>query len=168
MPPLLAGRIEVALAFYRAQKEKTGQAPKLICSGGQGQDELCPEAVAMAAYIQDLGIPDGDVLLEKESKTTFENLVFAKKIMDELSEGRAYACLFATSDYHLLRTGMYAKQIGLRAEGIGARTARYYLPNALIREFVAYVVMHKKRYLFVTVGSLAVAFLLSVVFYLSR
>jgi len=40
---------------------------------------------------------------------------------------------------------------------VGGRTAGYYLPNALLREYIAYVVMNKKRYLTIA----AVVFALS-------
>lgn len=54
---------------------------------------------------------------------------------------------FFTNNYHLLRAGIYARQAGLAANGVGAHTRFYYLPNAMIREFGALVVMNKKRHL---------------------
>ena len=32
---------------------------------------------------------------------------------------------------------MYARAVGLSADGLGSRTARYYFPTAFIREFIA-------------------------------
>ena len=65
--------------------------------------------------------------------------------------------IYATSDYHLLRAGLYAGRAGFSCDGVGGRTAGYYLPNALLREYIAYVVMNKKRYLTIA----AVVFALS-------
>lgn len=45
--------------------------------------------------------------------------------------------LFVTNNYHVYRTGAYAKNIGLAGDGLGCRTARYYIPSAFIREFIA-------------------------------
>jgi len=146
VPPLLAGRIDKAIAFYHAQK-KVRQPPKLILSGGQGSDEPKSEALAMAEYAQNKGIPRKDLLLEEKSTTTFENLTFAKKMMDEESGTNNYTCIFSTSNYHLLRTGIYAKLTGLHIQGIGSKTALYYLPNAFIREYIAHVMMNKKRHI---------------------
>ena len=51
----------------------------------------------------------------------------------------------------------YAGRAGFSCDGVGGRTAGYYLPNALLREYIAYVVMNKKRYLTIA----AVVFALS-------
>ena len=168
VPPLLAGRIKKAVDFYELQKNKTGKSIKLICSGGQGSDELRPEGVAMAEFVRALGIPEGDILIEDKSRTTEENLCNSKIMMDEISNGNPYSVIFSTSDYHVFRTGIYAKKIGLKADGIGAKTARYYIPNAMIREFIAYVVMNKKLYFAGTTVVFVVTFILSVIFYLNR
>lgn len=47
--------------------------------------------------------------------------------------------LVVTSDYDAMRAAMYARQVGLPAHAVGARTARYYWPGAVLREFVAVV-----------------------------
>ena len=164
VPPLLAGRIDKAIAFYHLQKE-VRQPPKLILSGGQGHDEPRPEAVAMAEYARQQGIPEKDLLLEDQSTTTFENMTFSKKIMDADSGNSPYNCIFATSNYHIFRTGLYAKIAGLNIDGVGSKTALYYLPNALIREYIAYVMMNKKHHIRLTGVILLTTALLSLVLY---
>lgn len=145
--PLLAARVDRAIAFYQAQAQIT-HAPKLILSGGQGSDEPISEAQAMMTYAAQKGVPKNDMLLEDKSATTLQNIIYSKQIMDARAaeDKQPYRCIFSTSNYHLLRTGMYAKIAGLKLDGIGAKTAPYYLPNALIREYIAYVVMQKKRH----------------------
>ena len=167
VPPLLGGRIDKAIAFYERQKD-VGQPPKLILSGGQGSDEPRPEAVAMAEYAQQKGIPSSDLLLEDKSTTTFENMTFSKKIMDADSKGEPYNCIFSTSNYHVFRTGIYAKIAGLNIDGIGSKTALYYLPNALIREYIAYIVMYKRRQLKLVGIVFLMTGLLSFVLYVNR
>ena len=98
----------------------------LVMSGGQGADEALPEAQAMKAYAVRLGVPEQDVLTESASKNTWENM------------------LFSTTNYHVFRAGLYAKQAGLPAQGIGAKTKFYYWYNAVLREYLAVFVMHKK------------------------
>ncbi len=44
---------------------------------------------------------------------------------------------------------MYAHRVGLKAEGVGAPTALYFLPTALIREYIALLVHDKRIVLFV-------------------
>jgi uncharacterized SAM-binding protein YcdF (DUF218 family) len=49
-----------------------------------------------------------------------------------------------TSDYHVLRTASLARRIGVEAQVVGSRTARYYVPSAFIREFVALIVENRR------------------------
>ena len=142
--PLLAGRVDKAIQFYEKQK-KSGEPPKLIMSGGQGSDEARSEAEAMAEYAKTKGVPESDILLEDKSINTLQNMLFSKQIMDAVSNGQQYKALYATSNYHVLRTGMYAQQAGLKIVGIGSKTALYYLPVALLREYIAYIVMRKNQ-----------------------
>lgn len=158
--PLLASRMDVAIAFYEKQKEKLGVAPKLILSGGQGADEEISEAEAMMLYAQTKGVKRQDILLEDKSTTTFENMKFSKKIIARHTDSAQYQAIFATSSYHVLRTGMYAKKMGMNLDGIGAKTAAYYFPNAIIREYIAYVLMHKKRILIFNLTILSIGCLL--------
>ena len=154
--PLLACRVDKAIKFYNKQKA-VNKAPKIILSGGQGSDESRTEAEAMMEYACSKGVPRDDIILEAKSETTLQNMIFSKDIMDKHSENNPYNCIFVTSNYHLLRTGMYARSVGLNIDGIGSKTALYYLPNAFIREYIAYVVMYKKRYIIL----ISIAFLLA-------
>ncbi|EMF0193940.1 YdcF family protein [Enterococcus hirae] len=153
--PLLAKRIDKAIAFYWAQSKATLNPPILLMSGGQGSDEKVPEAIAMKQYALAKGIPERDILVETNSKTTLENMRFSKELMDQQTGG-PYRAIFTSNNYHIFRAGLYAKQAGLKADGIGAKTAFYYLPNAFLREYIAILVLHKKRHLIV--GSLIVLF----------
>lgn len=82
--PLLAKRINKAISFYEAQFKAKKTAPRLLMSGGQGSDEKLPEAVAMKEYAVAQGVPEGEILVETNSTTTYENMKFSKEIMDSL------------------------------------------------------------------------------------
>jgi len=164
---LLAGRVDKAIKFYNRQKEVT-EAPKLILSGGQGSDEPRTEAEAMMEYARSKGVPQGDILLEARSETTMQNMVFSKEILDKHSENKPYNCIFVTSNYHLLRTGMYARIAGLNINGIGSKTVLYYLPNAIIREYIAYVVMCKKRYIALVSFAFLCVLILSLILWMNN
>ena len=61
-----------------------------------------------------------------------------------------------TSDYHVFRTAEYAHKIGLAADGVGSRTARYFWPTAFIREYVAVSNAHRWPFVVIFVsGSLS-------------
>jgi uncharacterized SAM-binding protein YcdF (DUF218 family) len=147
VPPLLAGRIDRALRFAKKQQEKTGTRPVLIMSGGRGTDEPRSEAAAMREYAKTQGYDTDFILPEDQSRNTLENVRFSKILMDARTVGQTYSCAFVSNGYHLLRAGIYAKKAGLnKARGLGAKTAGYYRPNAIIREYIAFLAMHKKRF----------------------
>ena len=151
--PLLARRVDRAIRFYNAQKKLT-TPPKLIMSGGRGRDESRPESEAMREYAVKNGIPKSHILLESRSTTTLQNMKFSKQIMDQRGAGKPYRAIYVTSNYHLLRTGIYARKAGLKINGIGSRTAFYYAPVALLREYIAYIAMHRKKHLIFIVSAL--------------
>lgn len=149
--PLLAGRIDAGLTFAAEQLKATGKKALLIMSGGQGDDEKLPEAVAMKNYALSQGIPAADIITEENSKTTWQNLQFSKTIMTERIQGTPYNSAFVSNDYHIFRAGLMARKAGLKSEGIGSRTAKYFVPNAFIREYIAIILMYKKRHIIVSV-----------------
>lgn len=162
--PLLAKRIDRAIQFYRKQSAETLSPPQLLMSGGQGSDEKIPEAQAMREYAIEQGIPAEDILLEAQSTNTLENMQFSKEIM-ERERPSGYHAIFTSNNYHIFRAGMYAQEVGLKIDGIGSKTARYYLPNAFLREFIAVALMNKRLHLIIC-GLIALGFsLLSIINY---
>ncbi|NGZ76575.1 YdcF family protein [Saccharibacillus alkalitolerans] len=157
--PLLAGRLKRAIAFYRKQEAMPYVPPKFVVSGGKGSDEMISEAAAMRNYLLEQGIPDEWIILEDRSVNTLQNMAFSKKIMDEESGEGRYTCVFATNNFHLFRAGVYARKAGLKADGIGSKTAFYYLPNAFIREYIAILSMYRKWHIAV-IGLIVLMFAL--------
>jgi uncharacterized SAM-binding protein YcdF (DUF218 family) len=141
VPPLLASRLERGRAVWAALDRRAGDfKPRLIVSGGKGDDERVPEASAMASYLTERGFPADRLLLEDRSRSTEENLLFSKAIMDELRPG-AQATI-VTSDFHAFRAALLARQLGIRGQVTGARVAGYYRPSAVLREFAAVFLHH--------------------------
>jgi len=145
--PLLAGRIDKAIKVYLNQKRKS-TPPILIMSGGQGKDEAMPESWAMKQYALEHGIPEKSILVEDQSKNTYENMLFSKVLIESKEKDlRHTRILFSTTNYHVFRASLYAKKVHLKAQGIGAKTKFYYWYNALLREYVALLAMKKKTHL---------------------
>ncbi len=134
LTPLLKGRADAALAFWKAQKEATGKEAVFVPSGGQGPDESMPEAEAMRQYLLSQGVPDHLILPEDQSKNTYQNMAFSKKLIEERGAGSSAA--FSTTNYHVFRSGVWSRLAGLNAEGIGAGTKWWFWPNAFMREVV--------------------------------
>jgi len=148
--PLLKARIDKAIHFYHAQTYATLHSPTLVMSGGQGPDEKIPESIAMKQYALAQGIPETDILVETRSRNTLENMRFSKELMLDHYGSEDFQAIFTTNNYHLFRAGLFARQTHLAADGIGAKTAFYFLPNAFLREYLAVLVMYKRQHLIVS------------------
>ena len=148
--PLLRGRLDRALNFARLQEAETGKAPIFVLSGGQGADECVSEAECMRRYLAEQGVPKERMLLEDKSTDTAENMAFSKKlILERARPGKeapqAYwpsldapeaRIAFATTNYHVFRSGLKARRVKMRAQGMGCKSKWYFWPNAAVREFV--------------------------------
>ncbi|RRK09922.1 YdcF family protein [Lactiplantibacillus garii] len=149
--PLLGQRIMRGLAFYKKQQAKTQHPAVMIFSGGQGADETVPEGQAMLDYAVKHGLPAEHGWAETRSKTTLQNMQYSKALIDQGPVEKPRT-IFVTNNYHTFRAGMFAKQAGLKADGIGARTARFFLPDAIIREYIAIFVRNKWWHLVAFIG----------------
>ncbi len=140
---ILQSRIERAMEFAREQKEKTGKDLIFITSGGKGSDERCSESASMKRYLVEHGIPEDRIIEEDRSTTTYENMVYSnEKIRETGIEGKI---AYATSNYHVFRSGIFARRMKVRAVGVGAKTKWYFWPNAAVREFASLLTNHRLK-----------------------
>lgn len=139
VPPLLAARLTTG---YQAFTKLTTRHPeaKLVVSGGQGPGESVPEAQAMAADLYDRGLDHNAILLEAQSRTTEQNLRFSQQRLAD--QGITGPVTLVTSDYHAFRGALLMRRLGIAGQAVGAPTARYYRPSAMIREYVAIMREH--------------------------
>ncbi|MBQ5959258.1 MAG: YdcF family protein [Firmicutes bacterium] len=161
---LLQSRVDRALEFARMQKEAAGKDILFIPSGGKGGDEPVSEAEAMRNYLLEQGVPEEKIAMDDKSADTFENIEFSHRVMEERIPGGKMA--FSTTNYHVLRAGIYAHNQGISAEGIGAPTKAYFWINAFIREFIAAFDANLKGHLIVLSGITIVTAGLTVLYYL--
>lgn len=162
---LLKGRADRAVWFAKQQKEKTGRGIVYVPSGGQGNDEVISEAEAIRRYLSEQGIPEEQIMIEDRSLTTEENMKNAMALIEERGGGNV---AFATTNYHVLRAGLLASELGYRLDGIGGKTKSYFWINAFVREFIATVVKEKKRHAIVLGGLVLINLLMCVLMYISN
>lgn len=144
--PLLAGRIDRALHFWRQQREQTGKVATFVTSGGQGSDEIIPESTCMKNYLVAHGVPEEKVIEENRSTGTLENMSFSKGVIDATSLPSSQARIaFSTTNYHVFRSGLCARRVKMRAVGMGAHTKWWFWPNAAVREFVGIMTEHRDK-----------------------
>lgn len=111
--------------------------PETICivSGGQGSNEPYAEAYGMQQYLLQQGIDTDRILIEDQSKTTAENMRFSKKMIPESA-----SVGIITNDFHMFRALQIAKNEGFQTGqicGITAGSTRFFLPNNMLREYLA-------------------------------
>ena len=95
-----------------------------IVSGGQGPDEPMTEARAMYDELVKLGIDPNRIWMEDKATSTWENLQFSLKLIEEKTGGRPTKIGLLSSEYHMLRASLFADACGVDAVMIPARTTR--------------------------------------------
>ena len=161
--PLLRGRIDRALDFAKKQKELTGKEVVFVTSGGQGADEIISESASMKNYLISQGVDDSRIIEEDRSTSTYENMRFSKeKIAEENKKGKI---AFSTTNYHVFRSGLFARRVKMRAVGMGAKTKWYFWPNAAVREFVGLITSHRVKQAAILGGMIAFFIVLTLVTY---
>lgn len=129
----LRDRLVAAKAYLDAN-------PDTLCivSGGQGRGEAITEAQCMADWLTQHGIDKSRIILEDKATSTRENIAFSLDLIEEMTGVRPETAGIVSSEYHLFRAGLVAKQQGLTAVGIPAATHRTSLKiNYFLREIAA-------------------------------
>ncbi|MDM5188513.1 YdcF family protein [Bacillus sp. DX4.1] len=124
----LKNRLDVALMYLNSHPET-----KVIVSGGQGEDEDIPEAHSMRKYLMNHDIKESRILIEDRSTSTYENIRFS---MDLYNVTHA---VVVSNTYHLYRTKIIAKRLGMQMEPLAAPTPRRSKKKAYIREYAAII-----------------------------
>ena len=138
------------------KKEATGKDLIFVPSGGQGPNEVISESESMKNYLLSKGIPEERILMEDQSTTTFENMKFSKEKIMAIDPNAKIA--YSTTNYHVFRSGLFARRVKMRAQGIGARTKWYFWPNAAVREFVGLLTQHRGKQILI-LGSMILLYL---------
>ncbi len=130
----LESRLEKTAEYLKQDKNI-----KVIVSGGQGKDETISEAEAMRKYLIQEGIKADRIIKEEKATSTNENLIFTKVIIDSLENNRDYKVIIITSDYHVFRTKLIAKRLGIEAACLPSKTPFVVYVNGCVREYFALI-----------------------------
>ncbi|XXM73055.1 YdcF family protein [Lysinibacillus sphaericus] len=127
----LVSRLEAGKAVLHSHK-----GLPVVVSGGQGEGEAIPEAEAMGRYLMEHGISEDRIVYEKTSTTTYENL---RNSMDVLRQQGMEDpnVIIVTSDYHVVRAEMLARDLGIEADGLSGNSPFVVRVNYFIREYFA-------------------------------
>ncbi|MCW8444405.1 YdcF family protein [Fluoribacter gormanii] len=137
----LVARVKHAVDLYRANF-----APKLLFSGGTDTEDGANEARTMKKIALSLGVPKEDILLESASTSTYENLLFSKKL---LQEKQLQSIILVTEPFHAPRAILVAQKLGLEvfsspAVQSACWTKNKYLSRYFLKEPLA-IIFYKMR-----------------------
>lgn len=106
-----------------------------VLSGGQGEDEEITEAQCMFTELTAMGIAPERLWLEDQSTSTWENLNFSLALIQQKTGVRPEKAGILSSEYHLYRAGLFAKDCGFESVGIPAYTDHFTIRlNNFLRE----------------------------------
>ena len=160
---VLRARVDRAVEFRDRQLRETGRDLVFITSGGKGTDESVSESRWMRDRLILRGVPENRIIEEDQSTTTHENMIFSKKKIQEINPRAKIA--FSTSNYHVFRSGLYARREKIRAVGMGAKTKWYFWPNASVREFGGILIEHRLKQAVILLGLIALNVILVLLAY---
>jgi uncharacterized SAM-binding protein YcdF (DUF218 family) len=108
-----------------------GHAPNVICTGGSPWYTDNSEAQACKDILVEAGVPANVIYLEDRSRSTQENALYSKEIMD----AHGWTTAVVVSDrYHLLRANWLFNSVGIQASTTPNSVG--YLPPMLYIRYV--------------------------------
>ncbi len=114
--------------------------PETICvvSGCQGYNEDISEAECMYRDLTGRGIAKSRVWKEDKAENTRQNIAYSLELIESRTGSRPEKAGIVSSDYHLYRAGLFAREQGLISVGIPAKTSWISLRvNYFLREIAA-------------------------------
>lgn len=115
--PVFEERINHAVELYQK-----GLVRKLILTGGFGQGAEHSESEVARSYAMTKGVPARDLLLEKKSRTTLENLQQARLIMQQHG---LKDVLLVSDPLHMERVAIMTQDLGIPAGRSPTTTSKY-------------------------------------------
>lgn len=126
----LQNRIDAAYDYLTAHPETTA-----VVTGGQGGDEHITEAQCMYDHLVARGIDPGRIWMEDQATSTWENLHLSMDLIEERTGARPAKIGVLSSEYHLFRASLFAKECEVEFVGVPARTTNIFLKvNYFMRE----------------------------------
>lgn len=154
-----ADRLLYPLQLYQQKKIK-----KILITGGSGRisNSIAREADYLQKYLVSLGVPQEDILVEKESRNTYENGLYSRHLLDSLGLSKS-RLLLVTSAVHMRRSEAIFAKAGFNFDKLSVDflwiPSIYYLDqyivpdplamhhwNLMIKEIVGFVVYKIRGY----------------------
>ncbi|MEJ1241586.1 YdcF family protein [Chryseolinea sp. T2] len=122
--------------IHTVQLYKLGKVENILISGGTGRlvggEE--PEADKFKKSMILMGVPDSVIMLENETRNTYESAVAVKPMLDSMHFSSSQ-CLLVTSAFHMRRSLACYRKAGLDIEPFSTdfySNPRSFYPNSLL------------------------------------
>ena len=114
--PMLRQRLDAAVEFLNAHPETV-----CIVTGGKGDEHNLSEAQCMYNYLTAAGIDENRITMEDRATSTVENLRNVRSMLE------TDQVTILSSDFHLFRSGLIAKDAGFTASLLPSKTEPFSL-----------------------------------------
>jgi uncharacterized SAM-binding protein YcdF (DUF218 family) len=115
--PVFAARLDHAIDLRRREIVRF-----LILTGGVGQADTRAESEVGASYAMARGVPPEQIFTESISHTTRQNLIEARRIMEER---RLRSCLLVSDPLHMRRAMQMLVDLGMQGESSPTPSSAY-------------------------------------------
>jgi len=116
----LQERIDAAYDYLCAHPDTVA-----VVSGGKGDDEHMAEGQCMYQALTAMGIAPERIWVEDQSRSTWGNLNYSLNLIEEKTGTRPTEVGVLTHEFHLFRTGLQARDMGLTVRGIPAKSGDF-------------------------------------------
>ena len=114
--PMLKQRLDAAVQYLNTYPDA-----KCIVTGGKGSEVNLSEAQCMYTYLTAAGIRGARITMEDRATSTVENLRYVRAMLDTNEVD------ILSSNFHLFRSGLIARDAGFTANLIPAKTEPFSL-----------------------------------------
>lgn len=133
---LLFERIKTAATYLKENPNAIA-----IASGGQGIDEIVPEASVIKESLMELGIEEERIITESHSTRTIENFKYSLEYIEEDA-----TVVVVTNRFHLYRSKAIGEDLGLNVTGLPAATPSEFRIQYYFREYLAIVKYYLEKF----------------------
>ncbi len=127
---LLRGRINATHRYLTENADTTA----LLC-GGKTKKDYTQEAVCMYYELKKLGIRENRLVIEDKSLSTYENILFSQRIIQDTDKNKNLAIV--TDRFHQLRARFIVRKLKIKVKvgAVNSLTPFLYIPTYYVREW---------------------------------
>ncbi len=127
---LLKGRINATHRYLTKNADTVA-----VLSGGKCKKDYVEEAICMYNELKKLGIGKSRLIIEDKSRSTYENIIFSQRIIENTDKNKNLAIV--TDRFHQLRARFIVRKLKFKSKvgAVNSQTPFLYIPTYYVREW---------------------------------